>query len=217
MPCWQPSLLRGRPSRPARPPSSPSGKSESSCVILIAAISAPPVAGTRAARDTNALTESASKSPLQNWTARRKDVTNSIPVNSKGYGSPDALIGHLRSRAHRGSKNQCPTCMRFFSTATGLTSHAENSPARSRIRDTDTYRQYIDQLTARHTDDSVRYVVPENAAAPFMEALTGDRHRLLMTESQRAHDDASQRAHDDSMQLALKEKNDFWKHHKPEW
>ena len=114
--------------------------------------------------------------------------------------------------------------MRFFSTATGLTSHAENSTARCRIRDSDNYRQFIDQLTAgltdvdgRHTDDSVRYVVPENAAAPFMEALTGDRHRLLMTESQRAHDDASQRAHDDSMQLALKEKNDFWKHHKPEW
>src|SRR3569833_224894 len=114
--------------------------------------------------------------------------------------------------------------MRIFSTATGLTSHAENSTARCRIRDSDNYRQFIDQLTAgltdvdwRHTDDSVRYVVPENAAAPVMESLTGDRHRLLMTESQRAHDDASQRAHDDSMQLALKEKNDFWKHHKPEW
>src|SRR3569833_60359 len=99
--------------------------------------------------------------------------------------------------------------MRFFSTATGLTSHAENSTARRRIRDSDNYRQFIDQLTAgltdvdgRHTDDSVRYVVPENAAAPFMEALTGDRDRLLMTESLRAHEDAWQRAHDDSMQLA---------------
>jgi hypothetical protein len=61
---------------------------------------------------------------------------------------------------------KCVNCLRFFDSATALTQHAESQGVRCKIRDTDQYGTYVDEITAstaatagRHADLTVKYVV----------------------------------------------------------
>ncbi|KAI9734440.1 MAG: hypothetical protein M1818_006828 [Claussenomyces sp. TS43310] len=93
------------------------------------------------------------------WQICRKTFTNT-----------PALIQHLRSPTHMAKKLRCPACLRHFSTATALVQHAESQAKKCRIRETDQYRQAVDQITGglvdtsgRHEDDTVRYIAPSIA------------------------------------------------------
>ncbi len=82
---------------------------------------------------------------------------------------------HLGSPAHDHIKYHCPHCLRAFDSATGLAQHAESQSVRCRIRETDQYGQFVDQLTAgmadvqgRHDDNTIRYVSsPANLGAAY--------------------------------------------------
>ncbi|KAM5344840.1 hypothetical protein ACJ41O_010702 [Fusarium nematophilum] len=69
--------------------------------------------------------------------------------NSRG------LIGHLRSTAHSETKYRCPYCLNIFRSLAAITQHAESNGSRCRLRDTDTYDAYLDQLTAGMVDVSL--------------------------------------------------------------
>ena len=74
----------------------------------------------------------------------------------------------MRSPLHSKDQMQCPSCLRLFPGVTALTQHVESQGTRCKVRDSDQYRIFVDQLTAgltdvdgRHNDNTVRYVVPE--------------------------------------------------------
>ena len=78
------------------------------------------------------------------------------------------LTSHLKSPRHSQDAVFCPSCLRFFYGATALAQHVESQASRCRVRDSNNYRTFVDQLTAglvdvdgRHVDNTVRYVVPE--------------------------------------------------------
>jgi hypothetical protein len=84
---------------------------------------------------------------------------------------------HLRSPLHTHQRMQCPQCLRFFHGATAMAQHVESQSSKCRIRDSDRYREFTDQLTAgiadvqgRHKDNTVRYVVPDEAKLPHVAA-----------------------------------------------
>ncbi|WAO94193.1 C2H2-type domain-containing protein [Fusarium falciforme] len=88
----------------------------------------------------------------------------------KTFKNSRAIIGHLKSPAHSGTKYRCPYCLRTFNSLAAITSHAEDSSVRCRMRETDTYGALIDQLTGgladvsfrRHDDGTVKYEVSKN-------------------------------------------------------
>jgi len=86
--------------------------------------------------------------------------------------SPTGLLLHLKSPLHSKEQMLCPSCLNYFPGVTALTQHVESQGSRCRVRDSDQYRTFVDQLTAglsdvdgRHTDQTVRYVVPETDEA----------------------------------------------------
>lgn len=93
----------------------------------------------------------------------------------KSFDSPGALSGHLSSPAHREYlKVQCPTCLRWFEGMTALTQHSESQALRCNVRDTEEYRQFLDQMTAGvldttdlHDDGTNKYTVPAEAVKMF--------------------------------------------------
>lgn len=93
----------------------------------------------------------------------------------KTFKSKGAIIGHLRSPAHSGTKYRCPYCLKYFSSLTAITQHAEDTGSRCRIRFSDNYNAYMDQLTAglvdvalnRHEDGTVKYSTTEKAQEAF--------------------------------------------------
>ncbi|KAJ4233160.1 hypothetical protein NW759_001941 [Fusarium solani] len=88
----------------------------------------------------------------------------------KTFKNSRAIIGHLKSPTHSGTKYRCPYCLRTFNSLAAITSHAEDSSVRCRMRETDTYGALIDQLTGgladvsfrRHDDGTVKYEVSKN-------------------------------------------------------
>ncbi len=98
--------------------------------------------------------------------------------------------------AHYGKKFQCPSCLRFFESMTAMTQHAESPSMKCQLRHTNEFAQYLDLLTAgladvggRHLDNTLRYVVPEEAAGQFMEAATSEHRKLLRTDTQKTHEE----------------------------
>jgi len=82
--------------------------------------------------------------------------------------TPNGLLSHLKSPLHSGEQMLCPGCLRYFPGATALTQHVESQASRCKVRESDQYRTFVDQLTAgltdvdgRHNDNTVRYIVPE--------------------------------------------------------
>ncbi|EEU44485.1 uncharacterized protein NECHADRAFT_85078 [Fusarium vanettenii 77-13-4] len=88
----------------------------------------------------------------------------------KTFKNSRGIIGHLKSPTHSGTKYRCPYCLRTFNSLAAITSHAEDSSVRCRVRETDTYGALIDQLTGgladvsvrRHDDGTVKYEVSKN-------------------------------------------------------
>ncbi|KAJ4308000.1 hypothetical protein N0V84_012361 [Fusarium piperis] len=88
----------------------------------------------------------------------------------KTFKNSRAIIGHLKSPAHSGTKYRCPYCLRSFNSLAAITQHAEDSSVRCRVRETDTYGAFVDQLTGgmadvsleRHDDGTVKYEVSKN-------------------------------------------------------
>lgn len=61
-------------------------------------------------------------------------------------------------------KKRCPSCLRQYATATALVQHAESQARNCNIRDTQEYRQALQQVTAgfvdvsgRHKDATIKY------------------------------------------------------------
>lgn len=127
-------------------------------------------------------------------------------------------MSHLRSTAHmEDTRVQCPACLRYFVSTSALTQHAESQATRCRVRDTDEYRIFIDQLTGgladvqgRHTDDTVRYTVPEEAAAAFGGGMSSEERQSQLQMN-------AQRAARAAMDHAAKKRENYWKDHQPSW
>lgn len=91
-------------------------------------------------------------------------------MSRKTFKNSRGIIGHLKSPTHSGTKYRCPYCLRTFNSLAAITSHAEDSSVRCRVRETDTYGALIDQLTGgladvsvrRHDDGTVKYEVSKN-------------------------------------------------------
>ncbi len=69
---------------------------------------------------------------------------------------------------------QCPRCSKWFDSIAALTAHAESQGVRCVLRETNGYRQFLDQLTAgildtteRHDDGTEKYSVPAEARNTF--------------------------------------------------
>ncbi|KAF4974257.1 hypothetical protein FZEAL_8819 [Fusarium zealandicum] len=89
------------------------------------------------------------------------------------------LLAHLKSPAHSATKYRCPYCLRTFVSLSAITQHAESNGVRCRIRETDTYDVYLDQLTAgmvdvsldRHEDGTVKF----EQSKKFRHEILGSR------------------------------------------
>ncbi|KAL6913776.1 hypothetical protein ACHAP8_001719 [Fusarium lateritium] len=88
----------------------------------------------------------------------------------KTFKSGQALLGHLRSEAHSETKYRCPYCLNTFGSLTSITQHAESNGNKCKIRETDIYRAYMDQLLGgmvdvkneQHDDGTVKYEVAKD-------------------------------------------------------
>ncbi|KAK4238498.1 hypothetical protein C8A03DRAFT_43772 [Achaetomium macrosporum] len=94
---------------------------------------------------------------------------------TKLFKNATGLRDHLLSPAHNiPVKVQCPRCCRWFESMAAITQHAESQGVRCNIRETDGYRQFLDQLTAgivdtteKNEDGTEKYTVPEEARKVF--------------------------------------------------
>ncbi|KAK4032937.1 hypothetical protein C8A01DRAFT_20065 [Parachaetomium inaequale] len=93
----------------------------------------------------------------------------------KSFPRAAGLRGHLLSAKHAGLiKVQCPRCCKWFDSMAAMTAHAESQSVRCDLRETNGYRQYLDQLTAgmldtagKHGDGTKKYTVPDAAREFF--------------------------------------------------
>ncbi|KAK5993942.1 hypothetical protein PT974_07380 [Cladobotryum mycophilum] len=93
----------------------------------------------------------------------------------KTFKTAKALVGHLRGPAHGDKTYRCPHCFKEFKSLTAITQHAESNGNRCRIRDTENYNAYLDQLTggiidvqpSRHADGTVAYRTSDKAKELF--------------------------------------------------
>ncbi|KAK3308874.1 uncharacterized protein B0T15DRAFT_525563 [Chaetomium strumarium] len=130
----------------------------------------------------NYQTEWASYDPRKpGWNAKDYYVTYSGKYRcphdgcTKSFKSGEGLRGHLLSPAHKiPIRVQCPRCCRWFDSMAAITQHAESQSVRCTIRETDGFRQFLDQLTAgivdtteKNADGTERYTVPKEAREVF--------------------------------------------------
>ncbi|KAF4988602.1 hypothetical protein FDECE_14980 [Fusarium decemcellulare] len=88
----------------------------------------------------------------------------------KTFKASNGLVAHLKSTAHSGTKYRCPYCLRTFNSLVAITQHAESNGSRCKIRETDAYTPYLDQLTAgmvdiaidNNDDGTVKYQISKN-------------------------------------------------------
>lgn len=76
--------------------------------------------------------------------------------------------------AHGGAKMQCPSCLRFFVDVTALASHVESQGRRCQIRMSESFRTFVDQLTAGvvdavgvQEDGTTRFEISNEAVVKF--------------------------------------------------
>ncbi|KAF4951798.1 hypothetical protein FSARC_12811 [Fusarium sarcochroum] len=93
-----------------------------------------------------------------------------IAACGKTFKSGTGLLSHLKSEAHSETKYRCPYCLNTFGSLASITQHAESNGVKCRLRDTDTFKAYMDQLTAgmvdvaidRHDDGTIKYEMAKN-------------------------------------------------------
>ena len=95
---------------------------------------------------------------------------------------------------------QCPHCQKWFDSTAALTQHAESEGVRCNIRETESYRVFLDQLTAgmvdtkeKHEDGTLKYEVSKEAWA--IGGMSREEAIKKETELQKA----------------------YWEKHKPKW
>lgn len=106
----------------------------------------------------------------------------------KTFKTKGGLIGHLRSPAHSGKKYRCPYCLKDFTSLTAITQHAEDTGSRCRIRYSDNYDAYMDQLTAglvdvsldRHEDGTLKYNTTEKAQEAFGRKVNKGKGKVVV-------------------------------------
>ncbi|KAM0561622.1 hypothetical protein ACHAPJ_002790 [Fusarium lateritium] len=89
---------------------------------------------------------------------------------SKTFKSGTGMLAHLKSEAHSETKYRCPYCLNTFGSLASITQHAESNGVKCRIRDTDNFKAYMDQLTGgmvdvaidRHDDGTIKYEMAKN-------------------------------------------------------
>ncbi|KAF7552021.1 hypothetical protein G7046_g7555 [Stylonectria norvegica] len=98
---------------------------------------------------------------------------------TKVFKNANGIIGHLKSPAHSGEKYTCPVCLRNFTALSAITQHVESNGTFCKIRETDDYDPYLNQLTAGlvdidienlNDDGTLKYRTTENARELIMEA-----------------------------------------------
>lgn len=132
----------------------------------------------------------------------------------KSFGSATGLCGHLSSPAHGDYlKVQCPSCLRWFEGMTALTQHSESQALRCKVRTTEEYRQFLDQMTAgvvdttdMHGDGTNKYTVPEEAEKVFGGQ---DRSKQLREQARQAVEDQVKRE--------VEKKKTYWENRSVEW
>ncbi|KAF4340601.1 C2H2 finger domain protein [Fusarium beomiforme] len=83
----------------------------------------------------------------------------------KTFRTAQGLKSHLKSEAHSNIMYRCPYCLDIFKSLTAITSHAESSSTKCKIRNTDEFNAYFDQLLGgmvsvggeRNKDGTLRY------------------------------------------------------------
>jgi uncharacterized C2H2 Zn-finger protein len=82
----------------------------------------------------------------------------------KTFKTTKGLIAHLNSEAHSATKYRCPYCLNTFGSLAAITQHVESNSSKCKIRNTEQYNAYMDQLLAsmvdvkeKHADGTVRY------------------------------------------------------------
>ncbi|KAL2133106.1 hypothetical protein VTI74DRAFT_2908 [Chaetomium olivicolor] len=93
----------------------------------------------------------------------------------KSFTSVSAIRAHLLSPQHANLlKVQCPTCCKWFDSVAAITQHAESQSVHCNLRNTEGYRQFLDQLTAGIVDTTEKnedgmpvYTVPKEARRVF--------------------------------------------------
>ncbi|KAK4103860.1 hypothetical protein N658DRAFT_465540 [Parathielavia hyrcaniae] len=94
---------------------------------------------------------------------------------ARSFPSVAGIRGHLLSARHaRLARVQCPRCCKWFDSMAAITPHAESQGVRCNLRETNGYRQFLDQLTAglvdtteKNDDDTEKYKVPDEARERF--------------------------------------------------
>ncbi|GKT58511.1 DNA polymerase subunit alpha B [Colletotrichum tofieldiae] len=116
----------------------------------------------------------------------------------KSFDTSGALITHMKAAAsHYNAKLQCPGCLRYFRDASSLTAHSESETNRCYIRNSENYRNYLDQLTGgmadvvdKNRDGTVKYEVSTEAIIKF-----GPQQAKKATENLIAKQQADQQEH----------------------
>jgi len=75
-------------------------------------------------------------------------MNSQLTIHRKSQKTPQSLLAHLRSPAHRNEALRCRGCLRYFNSITALTQHSESQGTRCKIRETDQYGEAIDNFTA---------------------------------------------------------------------
>ncbi|KAK7749953.1 hypothetical protein SLS53_000535 [Cytospora paraplurivora] len=65
----------------------------------------------------------------------------------KSFTKQAALIQHLRSAAHNGTKASCPACLRHFESLYALAAHVESQSQKCYMRQSKVYNIFLHQLT----------------------------------------------------------------------
>lgn len=95
---------------------------------------------------------------------------------------------------------RCPACLRIFKSATALVQHAESQSYKCDIRESEKYRQAVDQITGgfidavgKHADNTVKYIAPQDvklsrvkeAEESYWTKREAERQELLAKQKER--------------------------------
>ncbi|KAH7318187.1 hypothetical protein B0I35DRAFT_478720 [Stachybotrys elegans] len=90
---------------------------------------------------------------------------------NKTFAKPKGLVSHLLSPVHGTKVYRCPYCNSEFKSLQSIASHAESAGVRCKLRGTDQFGAFIDQLTAglidvlkeRHDDGTPKFKTNDQA------------------------------------------------------
>lgn len=109
-----------------------------------------------------------------------------LHLNRKSFTKKAALIQHLRSAAHSGTKASCPACLRHFESLYALAAHVESQSQKCYMRQSKMYNIFLDQLTlgmaevgGSHSDFMQKYQLQEGFLENFGPQKTTYGHEQV--------------------------------------